>query len=132
MEYVLRLVLEFILTLLATSPDFIQHWTTGRPRLRLAIIKDGLNANEGLLFEVEDIGEDPTSLDSVVVATYTTMDGMSHIINFKIKDSDLSLPSFTSKRFSAFTHDVIPSASQVRCKSYCFKQANGSKTKIKG
>lgn len=132
MESFIKSILEFIVSLLGTSPDLIQHWTTGRPRLRVVVVKDGIESKDGLLkFEVENVGEETTSLDSVVTAIIVTKEGESRRITFDICESDLGLPAFTPKQFIASTREPQQNRSQVRDKRYVFRQKNGSETVIK-
>lgn len=132
MESLVRSILEFIVSLLGTSPDLIHHWTTGRPRLRIVMLKNYSEAKYGeLKFEVENVGEEPTSLNPVVTATFATVMGESRLIAFDIREHDLTLPAFTPKQFTAYARELPPNHSQMQDGCYIFKQANGSATKVK-
>jgi hypothetical protein len=61
------------------------------------------NSRPCIVFEVENIGQNPLSLDPIVDFTGYTPKGQRIMLVFKIKEQDRSLPPSHSRTFTAIT-----------------------------
>ena len=104
----------------------ILGWLLGRPTLRVRLVEDNPDVEEGgLRFEVENRRDNVTSLDPVIVATFLTVKRLRSRTVFDVRELDRTLPAFTPKLFSASAREQQPERFDSWFRVYRFRPSRG-------
>lgn len=123
-----RIVLETFLKLLG----WLFGWLVGRPKLKIRIIEDDPEKEEGgLRFEVENQSRVASSLSPHVTVRFLTYKGKSSQMNFDVRELDRHLAPFEPKLFSASARSVQPERFHGWFRVYTFHPTKGRTARVR-
>ena len=107
-------------------------WLLGRPTLRVRIREDDAGQEVGgLQFEVENLRDKATSLDSTIAATYVSIHRVPRSIIFDVREGDRNLPPFTPKQCSASAREAQSDRAHGWFRTYIFKPTRGRTCRVR-
>lgn len=107
-------------------------WLTGRPKLKVRIIKDDPDKEVGgLEFEIENQSKTETSLSPRVRVRFLTYKGKATYMDFDVRELDRHLAPFEPKLLSASARFVQPERFHGLFRTYSFRPTNGRALRVR-
>lgn len=105
----------------------------GRPSLRIRIFEEKESEPVGgLRFEIENVGNRPTSLRPEIIVTYWVLERRElrkKKAAYAVRESDRELPPFKARVLSASARDLHPNYGFSWFRSYLFRTTTGHWTR---
>jgi hypothetical protein len=110
----------------------VVSWFARRPTLRVRISRDDPEEHiGGLLFEVENVRNTPTSLEPTITVSFLTSRRKYGVAVFDVRDVNRELPPFQAKQFSASARQLPIIYSATWFRTYLFRPTHGFKARVR-